>query len=141
MIQGGDPTGTGTGNSPYGTIKGEFASNGIYYNTLLHEKGTISMARGTNDNSASCQFFICVAKRPDLDQHYAAFGQTVYGLDYVVQLSEVATDSNDAPTVGILIEEANLLTAKEARSQYGVKAASANHNFVEFIIKTIDVDA
>ena len=57
MIQGGDPTGTGTGGSKE-TIKGEFAANGVN-NTISHTRGTISMARSQNKNSASSQFFIC----------------------------------------------------------------------------------
>ena len=57
MIQGGDPNGNGTGGSGE-TIKGEFSSNGVE-NTLEHEPGVVSMARGTEPDSASSQFFIC----------------------------------------------------------------------------------
>ncbi len=140
MIQGGDPTGSGIGNSPYGTIKGEFSSNGVSYNTLRHEKGTISMARSNSKDSASCQFFICVAKQPSLDGNYAAFGKTVYGMDYVMKLSKIETN-DESPVKGIIIEEANLLSPKEAKKQYGVRAKNDNHNFVEFIIRTIDPNA
>lgn len=56
------------------TIKGEFKSNGVN-NPIKHEKGTISMARTMVKDSASSQFFICVANTPHLDGEYAAFGK------------------------------------------------------------------
>lgn len=55
-------------------IKGEFKSNGVN-NPLSHKKGTISMARTNVKDSASSQFFICVADTPHLDGEYAAFGR------------------------------------------------------------------
>lgn len=55
-------------------IKGEFSSNGVA-NPLKHEAGVISMARTSEKNSASSQFFICVAKASYLDGEYAAFGK------------------------------------------------------------------
>lgn len=56
------------------TIKGEFKSNGVD-NPVKHEKGTISMARTMVKDSASSQFFICVADTPHLNGEYAAFGK------------------------------------------------------------------
>ena len=56
------------------TIKGEIRSNGVD-NPLKHEKGVISMARTMVKDSASSQFFICVADVPHLDGEYAAFGK------------------------------------------------------------------
>lgn len=56
------------------TIKGEFKSNGVN-NPIKHEKGVISMARTMVKDSASSQFFICVADTPHLDGEYAAFGK------------------------------------------------------------------
>ncbi len=56
------------------TIKGEFRSNGVE-NPLKHKTGVISMARTPDKNSASSQFFICVADAPYLDGEYAAFGK------------------------------------------------------------------
>jgi len=55
-------------------IKGEFRSNGVN-NPLSHDKGVISMARTPDKNSASSQFFICVADAHYLDGEYAAFGK------------------------------------------------------------------
>jgi peptidyl-prolyl cis-trans isomerase B (cyclophilin B) len=58
------------------SIKGEFASNGVE-NNLKHELGVISMARTSDPNSATGQFFICAANTPHLDGNYAAFGKAV----------------------------------------------------------------
>lgn len=87
MIQGGDPTGTGTGGSEQ-TITGEFANNMIQ-NNIPHTRGTISMARnGQNYNSASSQFFIVHQDTPSLNGNYAAFGHVTDGMDIVDQIAE-----------------------------------------------------
>ncbi len=94
MIQGGDPKGNGTGGS--GTnIKGEFASNGVE-NNLSHERGVISMARSSDPNSASSQFFIVHEDSPFLDGEYAGFGHVVSGMDIVDQIADETpvTDNN-----------------------------------------------
>ena len=102
MIQGGCPKGDGTGNAGK-TIKGEFSSNGVQ-NSLLHERGVLSMARGNSMDSASCQFFIVHQTSPHLDGDYAAFGYTVYGLDVVDAVAALRTDSYDAPLDTVLID-------------------------------------
>ncbi len=81
MIQGGDPKGNGTGGSAE-TIKGEFAQNGVD-NPLKHERGVISMARSSNPDSASSQFFIMHEDAPHLDGAYAAFGRVISGIEVV----------------------------------------------------------
>jgi peptidyl-prolyl cis-trans isomerase B (cyclophilin B) len=82
MIQGGDPTGTGVGGSEK-EIYGEFSKNGYKKNDLLHKRGVISMARSSDNNSASSQFFICNADSAHLDGSYAAFGYVIYGMSTV----------------------------------------------------------
>ncbi|MDL2233046.1 peptidylprolyl isomerase [Ruminococcaceae bacterium OttesenSCG-928-L11] len=82
MIQGGDPTGTGSGGPGY-SIKGEFSSNGFKQNTLVHEAGVISMARSGHPDSAGSQFFIMHDKAPHLDGEYAGFGKVIEGMDVV----------------------------------------------------------
>lgn len=89
MMQGGCPKGDGTGESKYGTIKGEFTD-------LKHEPGIISMARSENPDSASCQFFICFAKLPFLDGKYAAFGKVIEGLETIRKIEKVKTDHGDS---------------------------------------------
>ena len=72
------------------TIKGEFASNGVA-NGLQHTRGVISMARTSIPDSASSQFFIMHQAAPHLDGEYAAFGNTVYGIDVVDKIAETKT--------------------------------------------------
>ena len=81
MIQGGDPLGDGTGGSD-NKIKGEFAANGVE-NNLSHKRGAISMARSSNNNSASSQFFIVHKDSTYLDGKYACFGYVTDGMEIV----------------------------------------------------------
>ena len=81
MVQGGDPLGNGTGGSEQ-TIKGEFSANGVA-NDLAHTRGVISMARSSDMDSASSQFFIMHADAPHLDGSYAAFGKVTSGMEVV----------------------------------------------------------
>lgn len=94
MIQGGDPEGTGMGGSDE-TIKGEFSSNGVE-NSIKHTRGTISMARSQDPDSASSQFFIVQSDSTHLDGDYAAFGHVTSGMDIVDQICKDAkpTDGN-----------------------------------------------
>ena len=95
MIQGGDPEGTGIGGSDE-EIKGEFIGNGVV-NKHKHKRGTISMARAQDPNSASSQFFICHVDTPFLDGQYAAFGDMVEGFEVLDELASVKTGFNDRP--------------------------------------------
>lgn len=88
MMQGGDPTGTGSGGSDE-TIIGEFADNG-YNNPISHERGVISMARANDPNSASSQFFIVQSDSTFLDGSYAAFGHVTDGMDVVDAVTAAA---------------------------------------------------
>jgi len=97
MMQGGDPAGNGTGGSE-NNIVGEFSSNG-YDNDLSHERGVISMARSSDPNSASSQFFICHEDAPHLDGDYAAFGVVTGGLDVVDAVCEKAEPSDGNGTI------------------------------------------
>jgi peptidyl-prolyl cis-trans isomerase B (cyclophilin B) len=97
MMQGGDPEGDGTGGSEK-TIPGEFASNG-FENGLSHKRGTISMARTEEPNSASSQFFIMQEDKKSLDGKYAAFGQVVEGMDIVDAICEAAKPTDDNGTI------------------------------------------
>ena len=98
MIQGGDPNGDGTGGSTE-NIKGEFSQNGVQ-NRILHTRGTISMARSSENDSASSQFFIMQQDATHLDGAYAAFGRVTSGLEIVDRICEntPVTDSNGTVT-------------------------------------------
>lgn len=96
MIQGGCPQGNGMGGPGY-TIEGEFADNKFPQNTLLHERGVISMARTMNPNSAGSQFFIMHQPAKHLDGQYAAFGKVIEGMDEVDRIAGVKTSYGDQP--------------------------------------------
>lgn len=101
MIQGGCPKGNGTGGPGY-EIKGEFAANGVP-NNISHKRGVISMARAYDPNSAGSQFFIMHKDGNFLDGQYAAFGETVEGIEVVDKIAAVRTSPNDKPLTPVVI--------------------------------------
>jgi peptidyl-prolyl cis-trans isomerase B (cyclophilin B) len=84
VIQGGSPDGSLAGHAGF-TIPAEFSN-------VQHLPGTLGMARGSDPNTGSCQFYICLAQLPDLDGKYTVFGQTVEGMNVVNKIGEVPTD-------------------------------------------------
>ncbi|NLO36123.1 MAG: peptidylprolyl isomerase [Clostridiaceae bacterium] len=92
LIQGGDPEGTGRGGPGY-TIKGEFSVNGIS-NVLNHERGSLSMARSEDYDSAGSQFFICLTRLEDLDRKYAVFGSVIAGMETADTIGAVANSGS-----------------------------------------------
>ena len=97
MIQGGDPLGNGIGGSDE-TIEGEFSSNGVE-NDISHVRGVISMARSSDPNSASSQFFIVHKDSTFLDGEYAAFGHVTEGMEVVDKICENTEVIDDNGTV------------------------------------------
>ena len=89
MIQGGDPTGTGTGGPGY-KVKAEF-------NPRSHKRGVLSMARTSDPNSAGSQFFLMHADSPFLDNQYTAFGMITSGIETVDKIVSAPRDRNDRP--------------------------------------------
>ena len=73
VAQGGDPLGNGLGGAGY-NINAEF-------NSRRHLEGTVAMARSQSPNSASSQFYICLAPQPYLDNQYTVFGQLIKGVE------------------------------------------------------------
>ena len=108
MIQGGCPSGTGTGGPGY-NIPGEFTSNG-FKNDLKHEAGVISMARAQHPDSAGSQFFIMHETSPHLDGAYAAFGKLIEGMDVVNEIAGIPTDYMDRPIVGCVMKKVTVDT-------------------------------
>lgn len=108
MMQGGDPNGDGTGGADK-EIKGEFANNGVS-NSISHVKGTISMARATDPDSASSQFFICQADSTFLDGDYAAFGHVTEGIEIVDKICEELNSDNPI-TGGVDADKQPVITA------------------------------
>ena len=66
----------GTGGSEYPDLKAEFSN-------IPHERGTLSMARSSDPNSANSQFFICFKASPSLDRQYTVFGKVIQGMEFV----------------------------------------------------------
>lgn len=95
MIQGGCPKGNGTGDPGY-SIKGEFTGNG-FKNDMKHLRGTLSMARSMNPDSAGSQFFIMVADAPHLDGQYASFGKITEGMETADKIVNEKSGRNDLP--------------------------------------------
>lgn len=114
MMQGGDPEGNGTGGSDK-TIVGEFTDNG-HDNALSHTRGAISMARSSEYDSASSQFFIVHEdSSASLDGQYAVFGYVTEGMDVVDFVCESAepTDGNGT----IAAEEQPVITSITIRTE------------------------
>ena len=76
MAQGGDPTGTGTSGSKLPNLKAEFSN-------APHVRGTASMARTSDPNSANSQFFICFDDARFLDGQYTVWGEVESGMEHV----------------------------------------------------------
>ena len=82
----------GTGSSELPDLKAEF-------NNIPHERGTVSMARSANPDSANSQFFICFKSAPHLDRQYTVFGKVVSGMEFIDQIKkgEPGSGSVDKP--------------------------------------------
>ena len=107
VLQGGDPTGTGTGGPGY-SIKGEFTNNGVK-NELKHEEKIVSMARSQDPDSAGSQFFIMLGEASHLDGDYAAFGKVIDGWDNVLNITKnelVADQATGQLTNNLTIKKA-----------------------------------
>jgi len=90
MAQTGDPTGTGTGGSGH-KLKAEFSKE-------PHVRGTVSMARAQDPNSADSQFFICFEPAPFLDGQYTVWGKVVSGMEYIDAIKKGDPARNGAVT-------------------------------------------
>lgn len=97
MIQGGDPSGNGTGGPGY-TIDAEFTDK------KKHVPGILSMARSDKPNSAGSQFFIIVAPSPWLDGQYSIFGEVVEGLEVANKIVNVPRNRTDKPLEPVTME-------------------------------------
>jgi peptidyl-prolyl cis-trans isomerase B (cyclophilin B) len=89
MIQGGDPTGTGSGGPGY-QLKAEF-------NKRKHTRGVLSAARSSDPNSAGSQFFLMHQVAPHLDNQYTVFGQATSGLEVIDKIVSAPKNHSDRP--------------------------------------------
>jgi len=81
----------GMGGSDLPDLKAEF-------NNLPHERGTLSMARSQNPDSANSQFFICFQPAPYLDRQYTVFGKVTSGMEFVDKIKRGDSNNNGAVT-------------------------------------------
>ena len=96
MIQGGDPTGTGTGGPGY-TFEDEINSHKV-------ERGALAMANAGPNTNGSQFFVVTTQAAPWLDGKHTVFGRVTEGMDVVDAISEVDTDANDKPREAVTIE-------------------------------------
>ena len=86
-----NPSLVGTGGSDYPDLKAEFSE-------LPHERGTLSMARSNNPDSANSQFFICFKPAPFLDRQYTVFGKVIEGMEFVDKIKRGDENNNGSVT-------------------------------------------
>ena len=91
-----NPAMVGTGGSDLPDLKAEF-------NNIPHERGTLSMARSQNPDSANSQFFICFDKAPHLDRQYTAFGKVLEGMEFIDKIKKGAPGSGAVSNPDIII--------------------------------------
>jgi len=103
MAQTGDPLGNGTGGSGQ-NLKAEFSSES-------HVRGTLSMARASDPNSADSQFFICLADAPWLDGQYTIWGQVIEGMETVDKIKK--GEGNN----GAIIGEPDIIISLKLKSE------------------------
>jgi len=104
MIQGGDPTGTGFGDSKIPNIQDEFTRTDLDQNN----RGTIAMANA-GPNTGSSQFFINLVNNNYLDGKHPVFGKVVEGMDVVDEIAKLQTDYEDRPLEEVKIIKASVL--------------------------------
>ena len=96
MIQGGDPNSKDPDRSRHG-MGGPGHRVNAEFSQRPHKRGTLSMARSQDPNSAGSQFFICVADSSFLDGQYSVFGEVVSGMETVDRIVNAQRDGNDNP--------------------------------------------
>ncbi len=111
MIQGGDPN-TISG-SPYSWGTGGSGKNvAAEFNSIHHARGIVSMARSNDPNSASSQFFICVADAGSLDNQYTAFGKVTKGMEVADKIVNTPRNASDRPNNPTSIDKIVIREAK-----------------------------
>jgi cyclophilin family peptidyl-prolyl cis-trans isomerase len=122
MIQGGDMnskdndrSNDGFGKHPDGiTIPAEFTD-------MSHTRGTLSMARSQQPNSAGSQFFICVANVPHLNGQYSVFGEVIEGMDVVDKIVNAKRDNKNNPLKKMMMKKVSMMTYKAYKKEKAKK--------------------
>ncbi len=127
MIQGGDPNSKDKPKSTWGT-GGSGTKLMAEFNAVSHQPGILSAARTNDPNSATSQFFICVADDSFLDRQYTVYGQALSGLDVAVNISEVPTDGSDHPDdkITMFITKTGMNDAQTAVPELAIPVQDSN---------------
>ena len=115
VIQGGDPNTKSGDPSLWGT-GGSGKNVNAEFNSRKHTRGILSMARSGHPDSASSQFFICVADVPSLDNQYTVFGEVTQGMDVVDKIVNAPT-RGETPIEPVAITKVVVRDATEAEKQ------------------------
>ena len=107
----GDPSTWGRGQPAQPTVKAEFSTN------LKHERGILSAARRDDVNSATSQFFICLAPMPQFDGNYSIFGKVIEGMNVVDSIARAPVFSNTERPVDPVVVSKVYLTTRDAARQ------------------------
>jgi len=113
MIQGGDPNTISGPPATWGT-GGSGKHVDAEFNNIHHARGIVSMARAQDPNSASSQFFICVADSGFLDKQYTVFGQVTKGMDVADKIVSASRNAQDRPDSPTTIEKVVIRAAKDS---------------------------
>lgn len=131
MAQTGDPTGTGTGGSELPDLEAEF-------NPYPHVRGSVSMARSTEPNSANSQFFIVFYPRFSLDKNYTNFGRVIDGMQFVDAINRGEPPANPSRIVQASLKSQN----KPAPNYTAIAAAQAAAQAAQAVAEEpVSVDA
>ncbi|RJP79380.1 MAG: peptidylprolyl isomerase [Candidatus Zixiibacteriota bacterium] len=114
MIQGGDPNSKDENRANDGSGGPGYSIN-AEFNSKKHVKGTLSMARSQDPNSAGSQFFITVADVPHLDGQYTVFGRVIQGQEVADQIVAVPRDARDNPTEPVQMQKVSIVPRDQVK--------------------------
>ncbi len=106
VAQGGDPNSKNADRRDDGEGEGDIRLKAEFSSTLHYRPGTVGMARDTDPDSGSCQFFIALENLPRLDGKYTIFGEVIEGLEVARKIAGVPRDLNDNPLEPVAIKVA-----------------------------------